>query len=466
MMIYKRGWEGNMSNAIDRRHFLATSAACLAATRLQAAELAGRPNIVLILADDLGYGDLGCYGQKRIQTPSLDRMAAEGMRFTQAYAGSAVCAPSRCCLMTGFHTGHARTRGNKYPDLPLRREDTTVAELLKQAGYRTGLFGKWSLGNLGTTGYPLKKGFDEWFGFFSQTHAHNSYPEHLLDNETAYLLRGNTGTKRTEYANDLFTDRALRFIREADDGPYFLHLCYTIPHANNELGRDTGNGMEVPSLAPYESTDWPAQEKGFAAMMTRMDRDIGVILDQIKRGQARDTLVIFTSDNGPHNEGGHNASFFSSSGGLRGIKRDLYEGGIRVPAIAWCPTLIPAGRVNDQVWANWDFPATACKLAGIQPPPGLDGRSIDALLVESRREPPEYLYWELHERGFNQAVRMGDWKGIRIGAGAVLELYNLAENPAESRNLAAQNPGVVRRIEEIMASARTESADWPTPADR
>ena len=329
---------------VDRRTFLASTAAALTPAA-STAQPAPRPNIILILADDLGYGDLGCYGQTRIQTPNLDRMAAEGIRFTSAYAGSTVCAPSRCSLMTGLHTGHARTRGNRSPDLPLRPEDVTVTEVLKQAGYRTALFGKWSLGELGSSGYPTRKGFDEWFGFFSQLHAHNYYPEHLLDGESAWLCRGNMGMQRRDYAPDLFTERALRFLEKQNRAtPFFLHLCYTVPHANNEMGRDTGDGMEVPSYGPYANRPWPQPEKGFAAMITRMDADIGRILAALKRrGLDENTLVIFTSDNGPHREGGHDPRFFESSGPLRGIKRDLYEGGIRVPMIARWPARIRGG---------------------------------------------------------------------------------------------------------------------------
>ncbi|MBM3334519.1 arylsulfatase [Candidatus Sumerlaeota bacterium] len=421
-----------------------------------------RPNIIFILADDLGYGDLGCYGQKRIQTPSLDRMAAEGMRFTQAYAGSTVCAPSRCCLMTGLHTGHALVRGNSYPDTPLRPQDITVTELLAKAGYRTGLFGKWSLGHLGSSGYALRKGFEEWFGFFSQTHAHNYYPEHLLDNETAYLLRGNFGAKKTEYAHDLFTERAVRFLEKEDGRPFFLHVCYTIPHANNEMGRDTGDGMEIPGYEPYDKTDWPKPEKGFAAMITRMDRDIGKMLDLLRAsGRDRDTLVIFSSDNGPHKEGGHDADFFQSSGPLRGAKRDLYEGGIRVPTLAWWPGSIKPGQVSDHAWAFWDFLPTCTGLAGLPEPSGLDGISIVPALLGQTQRNHDYLYWEFHEGGFKQAVRTGDWKGVRLAPGEPLELYNLKTDIGEKNNVADKHPDVVQKVESILKTARTDSKEFP-----
>jgi len=445
---------------MDRREFLQTTATGLIGASLAPAKRL--PNIVLVLADDLGYGDLGCYGQKRTRTPNLDRMAAEGVRFSQAYAGSTVCAPSRCCLMTGLHTGHSRTRGNKSPDLPLRCEDVTVTELLKRAGYRTGLFGKWSLGQLGSTGYPPRKGFDEWFGFFSQVHAHNYYPEHLLDNDTSYLLRGNMGTKRTEYAHDLFTEHALKFIEKEDDRPFFLHICYTIPHANNEMGRDTGDGMEVPSYEPYDTESWPKPEKGFAAMITRMDRDLGRILDSLRsRGLDRNTLVIFLSDNGPHKEGGHDPNFFSSSGPLRGIKRDLYEGGIRVPALAWWPGTIGSGQVSDQVWAFWDMLPTLAELAGAPIPGGLDGRSFVPALSGKKIAQHDYLYWEFHEGKFAQAVRMGDWKAVRLNPGQPVELYNLADDLSETRNISDRHPDLVKKATDLFRTARTESELWP-----
>jgi len=445
---------------MQRRQFVQT----LAATPLLAQESGhSRPNIIFVLADDLGYGDLGCYGQTRIETPHLNRLASEGMRFTSAYAGSTVCAPSRCSLMTGYHTGHARTRGNKPIDLPLRPSDVTVTELLKQGGYRTALFGKWSLGQLGSTGYPTRKGFDEWFGYFSQLHAHNYYPEHLLSNETSYLCRGNLGTQRREYAPDLFTERAIEFLnRQRAQQPFFLHVCYTQPHANNEMGRDTGNGMQVPSDAPYSGKDWPQVEKNFAAVVTRLDSDVGRLMNTLKEtGLDGNTLVVFASDNGPHREGGHNPSFFESSGPLRGIKRDLSEGGIRVPAIMRWPGTIRAGSVSDFPWAFWDFLPTAAELAGVPAPAGIDGQSILPALRGDTQKPHEYLYWEFHESGFDQAVRAGNWKGLRKGPQGPLELYDLSADLGERHNLAASNPEVVKRLEAILARARTEDPEWP-----
>ncbi|MCS7314114.1 MAG: arylsulfatase [Bryobacterales bacterium] len=443
---------------MTRRDFLCAPAVSLAARR------PAPPNVLLILADDLGYGDLGCYGQQRILTPYLDRLASEGIRFTQAYAGSTVCAPSRCALMTGLHTGHAWVRGNRYPDLPLRPQDLTLTEILKKAGYRTALFGKWSLGGLATTGYPTRRGFDEWFGYFSQTQAHDYYPYLLLEGEREYLVRGNFGARKTVWVHDLFTERALDFIRRRPQ-PFFLHLCWTIPHANNELGRDTGNGMEVPSDEPYSRQDWPQPEKNFAAMITRMDADVGKLMEALRdTGQDENTIVIFSSDNGPHREGGHDPDFFDSNGPLRGIKRDLYEGGIRVPMIVRWPARIRPGQVSDQVWAFWDLLPTLAEAAGLTPPPGLDGISMLNSWIGRPQRNHDYLYWEFHEGGFKQAVRMGDWKAVRLAPGRPLELYDLSRDPGETHDLARERRDVVERIERVLAHARTESAEFPVRA--
>jgi arylsulfatase A-like enzyme len=452
---------------MKRREFLQTLPA-MAGLGMAQAQPARRPNILFIMADDLGYGDLGCYGQKQIQTPNIDRLAASGMRFTQAYAGATVCAPSRCALMTGKHSGHGFIRGNA--NVSLRPQDTTVAEVLKKAGYNTALIGKWGLGEPYSTGTPNRKGFDEWFGYLSQLLAHTYYPTTLWENEKEFMVTGNFSSKRTAYSHDLFTARALSFLeRQRAGSPFFLELAYTIPHANNEAGNQTGNGLEVPSDEPYTSRDWPQVEKNFAAMITRMDRDVGRVLDALRaRGLDRETLVIFTSDNGPHKEGGgqgmpgQNPEFFHSSGPLRGIKRDLYEGGIRVPAIASWPGVISPGTTSDAKWAFWDFLPTAAELAGAPAPRGIDGMSIVPALQGRPLPNREYFYWEFHEGGFFQGVRMGDWKGVRLKAKAApIELYDLATDVGEKNNVAAQHPEVVKRIGEIMASARTESAEFP-----
>ncbi|MEN6425230.1 MAG: arylsulfatase [Phycisphaerales bacterium] len=433
-----------------------------------------RPNIIFILADDLGYGDLGCYGQRSIRTPNLDRMATEGMIFTDHYAGSTVCAPSRCCLMTGLHTGHAFIRGNDR--IPLRPSDVTVAELLRQAGYTTGIVGKWGLGEPDSTGIPNRKGFDHWFGYLNQRHAHNYYPDYLWRNEGKVPLAnevmpvnppGGVATKRVQYSSDLFTADALKFIDRNRRRPFFLYLAYTIPHANNEAKPD---GMEVPSYGLYANEYWPNPQKGHAAMITRMDADIGRLFARLKSlSLDRKTLVLFSSDNGPHKEGGADPAFFDSSGVLRGCKRDVYEGGIRVPLIARWPGRIAAGSGSDHVSAFWDFLPTCCELTGVPAPQGIDGLSILPTLLgrPEMQQKHEYLYWEFHEQGKKQAVRMGDWKGVRLNVAkdpnGPIELYDLTGDMGEERNVADQHPDIVRRIATIMASARTPSEHWPWP---
>lgn len=449
-------------------------AGCQSRRRGGAGSRAERPNVIFILADDLGYGDLGCYGQQTIETPNLDRMATEGMIFTDHYAGSTVCAPSRCCLMTGLHTGHAWVRGNAR--IPLRPEDVTVAELMKQAGYTTGIIGKWGLGEPDSTGIPNRKGFDYWFGYLNQQHAHNYYPDYLWRNEEKVPLAnkvnpvgaaGGVATKRVQYSHDLFAAEALAFLDRNRKQPFFLYLTFTTPHANNESKPD---GMEVPSYNPYADREWPNPQKGHAAMITRMDRDIGRLFDRLKTlGLDEKTLVLFSSDNGPHKEGGADPAFFDSSGSLRGNKRDMYEGGIRVPLIARWPGRIAAGSGSDHVSAFWDFLPTCCELAGVPAPQGIDGLSfLPSLLGQpDRQQRHPYLYWEFHEQGKKQAVRMGDWKGVRLNVAkdpnGPIELYNLRDDIGEERNVAAQHPEIVKQIAAIMVSARTPSAHWPWP---
>ena len=419
-----------------------------------------RPNIIFILADDLGYGDLGCFGQDKILTPNIDKMAAEGVRFTDCYAGSTVCAPSRCCLMTGLHTGHARVRGNER--VPLRPEDLTVAETLQKAGYQTGIIGKWGLGEPDTTGIPNKKGFVSWFGYLNQRHAHNYYPEKLWRNQEFVSIEGNTTNPKGAYSHDLFTNEALKFIEQHQQGPFFLFLAYTIPHANNELGQETGDGMEVPDAAPYTMQSWPTLEKKFAAMITRLDRDIGRIMTLLRSlGLDERTIVFFSSDNGPHREGGHDAKYFHSSGQLRGTKRDLYEGGIRVPMLVRWANRIKPGTVSNHPWAFWDFLPTAAELAEVPSPLGIDGISVLPTLLGKKQKGHEYLYWEFHEGGFKQAIRMGNWKAVRLGPEKSLELFNLETDIAEHDDVAPDNPEVVVQIERALAAARIESEYWP-----
>lgn len=453
---------------------LCVGASCTSAHSRSPHAVVDRPNIIFILADDLGYGDLGCYGQKKIHTPRLDRMAAEGIRFTQFYAGSTVCAPSRSVLMTGLHAGHTRVRGNA--DEPgrqaLRDEDVTVAERLKTRGYSTALIGKWGLGDVNgsESGLPNRQGFDYFYGYLNQHHAHNYYPTYLWRNQERVALgnvvpdedpRGSgKASKRVQYSHDLFVEEALRWVRQARDEPFFLYLALTIPHANNEARQE---GMEVPDYGPYAGLDWPAPQKGAAAMISRMDRDIGRLLDLLRElGIEKQTLVLFSSDNGPHREGGNDPQFFNSSGPLRGIKRDLYEGGIRVPTLAWWPGTLEAGTVSDHVGYQGDFLATAAELAGAITPAGLDSLSfLPTLLGEaSRQKRHEYLYWEFYEQGGARAVRSGRWKAVRPRWEAPLELYDLESDLGETRNVAELNPQVAQELASAMEQAHTPDENW------
>jgi len=464
------------------RDSLAAAAVCFwVASVVSAAEktasvpevLPPAPNIILIVADDLGYGDLGCYGQGKIKTPNLDKLAADGMRFTSFYAGSTVCAPSRCVLMTGLHTGHARIRGNAA--VPLVSGDVTVAEVLKEAGYRTGLVGKWGLGNENTSGVPQKQGFDEFVGYLDQVHAHDYYTDYLWRYDPAFkyddkvILMENQGRNNGLYIPDLLTTAGGNFVQNNKPEnlnrfrPFFLYLAYTTPHANNEEGQRSGNGMQVPSDQPYTDEPWPQVEKNKAAMITRLDNDIGLVLDRLEKLKLTDnTVVMFTSDNGPHKEGGVDPKFFKSSGPLRGIKRDLYEGGIRVPMIVRWPARVPAGRISNQVWAMWDVLPTVAEMARAKTPPKLDGISMLPTLVGGvQTNQHEFLYWEFHEGGSRQAIRMGDWKAVRPAVGKPLELYNLKKDLEEKKDVAGENTNVVASIEEILKTARTESEPWP-----
>ncbi len=451
---------------MNRRPFLLALVACFFANVVHAGDAKRPPNIVFILADDLGYGDLGCYGQKMIKTPRLDAFAKQGLRFTQFYAGSTVCAPSRCALMTGLHTGHCRVRGNAL--VPLTPQDVTVATLLKRAGYITGLIGKWGLGEPGTSGVPGLHGFDYFFGYLNQHHAHNYWPDYLWRNDTKVPIaenvqaKPNIAAKKTVYSHDLFTDEALKFLDKNKDRPFFLYLAFTLPHANNERGRDEGNGMEIPSDKPYAKMAWPQPQKNHAAMITLLDRDVGRILDRLRAlGLDENTLVIFTSDNGPHREGGADPTFFSSSGGLRGFKRSLHEGGIRVSMIARWTGTIPADKTSDHIGAFWDFLPTACELAGSKAPKGLDGVSFLPVLTGKGEPKGHHLYWEFHEGGFSQGVRMGPWKAVRTKLGGPLELYDLRKDVAEKNDVAGEHANVVTRVEEYLRTARTESAEFP-----
>lgn len=442
-----------------------------------------RPNIIFILADDLGYGDLGCYGQQKIATPNLDRMAAEGLQFRNFYAGCTVCASSRSVLMTGQHMGHTWVRGNgNGAEQALRTEDFTVAELLQQAGYATALCGKWGLGDdrPGDTGLPNDQGFDHFFGYLNQVHAHNYYPEFLWLNKSRMSLRnvvqksdrgyggfvGGYATERVDYSHDLILADALHFVEANHDGPFFLYLALTIPHANNEGTRMSpdGNGQEVPHYGTYAQEDWPDPDKGQAAMITRMDYGIGLLLNRLKQLNIDDnTIVMFSSDNGPHDEGGHNTDRFQPSGPLRGMKRDLYEGGIRVPMIARWPGKTPAGQVTNHIGYFGDLMATAADLAGVAKPDNIDSISFAPLLSGNQddQQAHDYLYWEFYEQGSKQAVRFGNWKAVRMPMfDGDIELYDLGTDLGEAKNVAASHRDLVMRAAKMMDEAHTPNANW------
>lgn len=421
---------------------------------------AAKPNLIFIMADDQGIGEVGCYGSKVIPTPNIDRLAAEGMKFTRAYSGSAVCAPTRGVLMTGLHTGHSVRRANMSRNglIPLAAEDLTVAEKLKEAGYATGGFGKWGLGNPGTPGIPEKQGFDLWYGYYDQVHAHSFFPTYLVRNSVEEKLAGNrpTGTKLgkgegSDYSVDLIFDETLRFIETNKDRPFFCYAAWTLPHGD----------FEVPAIAPeFAGRPWPENVKAHATMLQRLDRDVGTLMRKLAElNLDQNTLVIYTSDNGPAGPG---RQTFDGSGGLRGAKRDLHEGGIRAPFIARWPGRIEAGSTSDLLTSHVDWMATACDLAGVKPP-NTDGISIvPSLLGKPQTTKHEHLYWEIYEgpAKFQQAVRVGDWKGYRTALRGPLELYDLARDPAERTDIAVKHRNVVSRIEAIMAAEHVRNPNW------
>ena len=451
-------------------------------------EAQSKTNLIFIMADDLGYGDLGCFGQKLIKTPRLDQMAKEGMKFKRFYSGSTVCAPSRSVLMTGQHMGHTHVRGNAGGDMArqsLRDIDLTVAEKMKEAGYATALIGKWGLGEVGQEGHPLKQGFDYFYGYLNQVHAHNFYPEYLWRNHKKHRLSnvvkpisdqaragfiGGAATERNEYSHDLFTREAIGWIKKNKQKPFFLYLPLTIPHANNEGTRMFGDGAEVPEYGSYEKEDWSNQDKGQAAMITRMDRDVGKILDLLRELEIEEnTLVIFTSDNGPHNEAGHSPELFNPAGPLRGMKRTLTEGGIRVPTLAWWPKTIKRGSITEEPFYFGDLMATACEISGVAIPKQNDSISFLPTLRNQgkKQESHKYLYWEFYERTFRQAVIMDEWKLIRSAMdNQRIELYDLDTDIHEDKNLASAKPAIVQKMIHYMEEAHKPHPNWPTPRKR
>lgn len=457
-------------------HLKHACAAALFALTATTATAQQPPNVIYILLDDAGWGDLGCYGQQKLKTPNMDRLAAEGMRFTQHYAGSTVCAPTRSCLMTGQHTGHTPIRGNgRAPGepervLPLGAGATTVASLLKQRGYATGGFGKWGIGGPGSESDALALGFDHFTGFYNQAFAHDYYPRWLWrDGEKLQL-------DRSRYAHDVYMDDALQFVRDHKGGPFFCYLPVIIPHAamqapeayhqrfrelypqfDEKVGKYSGDDRQTRVQNPIA---------GFAAMMTKLDDDVGrllALLDEL--GIADDTLVMLTSDNGPHREGGHNPNFWDSNGPFTGTKRSLYDGGIRVPLLARWPGKVEAGATSELISAHWDLLPTLCDLAGADVPSGVDGLSMKpALLGQSGQELHQYLYWEFYEFGGKRALRFEQWKAVRNNLAkdpdAPIELYDITTDLAEKQDVSAQHPDVVALARRYFEQAHTPSARW------
>lgn len=441
-----------------------------------------RPNIIYILADDLGYGDLGVYGQKKIKTPNIDKLAAEGMLFTQHYSGSTVCAPSRSALMTGMHTGHTVVRGNygikPEGQFPIPDSTLTIAEVLKNAGYSTGAFGKWGLGYPGSEGDPNNQGFDTFFGYNCQTIGHNYYPYHLWSNQDSIVLPENSGKKKGIYAPNLIHEKTLQFIEENKDRPFFLYVPSIIPHAELVAPEEVHNrfrGKFLPEKVYKGTDDGPRYKLGgygsqaeshaaFAAMISILDQQVGEIVTKITHlGLAENTIIIFTSDNGPHLEGGADPDYFDSNGILKGYKRDLYEGGIRVPMLVKWPKNIKPGSTTDHVSAFWDVFPTLAELAGEKETQGLDGISFLPTLLGNtdKQKVHRYMYWEFHEKGGRQAVRMGDWKAVKYNVlenpTAQLELYDLSKDSSEEHNVASDFPEIVAEMESILEKARTPS---------
>jgi arylsulfatase A-like enzyme len=456
-------------------------AAATAASCTQQQKKETLPNIVYIVADDLGYGDLSCYGQKKFTTPNIDRLAQQGMLFTQHYAGCTVSAPSRSSIMTGLHTGHTPIRGNREwkPEgqWPLPAASVTIAEVLKAKGYTTGAFGKWGLGFIDTEGDPISQGFDEFFGYNCQRLAHNYYPYYLWHNHDKVMLPDNEGTGTGTYAPDIIQKYALEFIEKNKDKPFFLFYPNVIPHAElfaREENMALFRGKFEPEKSfkgvdegptyrtgPYGSQ--PESHAAFAAMIKHLDDYVGELLDKLSEAGLEDnTIVIFTSDNGPHLEAGADPDYFDSNGPLRGYKRDMYEGGIRVPMLVKWPGRVKPGTTSDHISAFWDILPTFAEISGTPVTDGIDGISfLPVLLGKKNQKQHEYLYWEFHEQGGKAAVRMGKWKAVKLNLNKVpqgqTELYDLSSDTGETNNLAASHPDIVSRMEVIMKEAHTPS---------
>ncbi|WP_281990630.1 arylsulfatase [Aquimarina aggregata] len=447
-----------------------------------------KPNIIYILADDLGYGELGCYGQTIISTPHLDKLASKGMKFTQHYSGGAVCAPARSSLMTGYHTGHTPIRGNKElgeeGQVPLPDETITLAEVLKKAGYKTGMFGKWGLGF--GEGDPNNQGFDEFFGYNCQRLAHRYYPPYLNHNQKQVSLKGNDWTNTVTYAPDVIQDETLKFLEQNKDTPFFVYVPLVLPHAEIISPNDSiynlykGKFKETPFTVDnkytsdygpdivkkeYTSQDDPLAT--YATMVTRMDYYIGQIVAKVEElGISENTIIMFASDNGPYIEGGGNPSFFNSTAGLKGVKRDLYEGGIRSPFIVAWPGKIKENSITDHISAFWDMMPTLSELAGVETPIQTDGISmVPTFIGEGKQKQHDYLYWEYSIRKGRKALRKGDWKAvwykINKKGSSTFELFNLAKDVNEQNDLSALFPERVKEMKQLMKEASTPSQLFP-----
>lgn len=438
------------------------------------AQAADRPNLIYIMLDDAGYGDLSCYGQKLFRTPNIDRLATEGLKFTDHYSGSTVCAPTRCCLMTGKHTGHALVRGNRevQPEgqAPLPADVVTLPRILSKAGYATGMFGKWGLGAPASSSDPAAH-FDEFFGYNCQRQAHTYYPKHLWHNREKVELDGKT------YSEDLISDAALDFIRKNATGPFFCYMPVTVPHASMHVPEEDAAPFRKKfsqfedTIGRYKGPEVRNPVAAFAGMMVRLDRHVGQVMDLLNKLNIDDnTIVMLSSDNGPHKEGGHKPEFFDSNGPLKGFKRDVYEGGIRVPLIARWPGGIKPGTTTDHISAHWDILPTLCDFAQAPIPKDVDGISFRSTLEgrSDKQKQHEYLYWEFHERGGKMAVRQGEWKGVRLdvrrNATGPIELYHLPTDIGETKNVAKDHPEIVRRMSDIMRDAHVESDVFPLTA--
>jgi len=441
-----------------------------------------KPNIIYILADDLGYGDLSCYGQQKFKTPNIDKLATQGMLFTQHYSGSTVCAPSRSALLTGMHTGHTVVRGNKEMEpegqYPIPDDTYTLAEVMKKAGYRTGAFGKWGLGYPGSEGDPISQGFDTFYGYNCQRLGHHYYPDHLWSNKDSIVLKGNAGLSKQTYAPSLIHEKTLQFIEQNKSNPFFLYVASIIPHAElaapEELMEKYRNKF-LPEKVFKGVDDGPKYRKGsyasqseshaaFVAMIDLLDQQVGEIMDKVKElGIEDNTIIVFTSDNGPHKEGGADPDYFNSNGDFKGTKRDLYEGGIRVPMIAKWPGKIKANSKTDHISAFWDVFPTFSQITGLEVPANIDGISFlpEILGNQENQKKHQYLYWEFHEKGGRQALRKGNWKAVKYNVlknpNKRMELYDLANDVGEENNVAKQYPDVVQEMEAIFLEARTSS---------